>query len=154
MLDRGQTTGQTIIGVTIAVVIAITLLSPVVASIGDNTGSQTVTNETVTSSATLGETYDLDGFDVDPGSETVYFENGSAGSFEVATGGGTDYTLHEANGSITLESTGEIDAGDEVKVSYDYQATDDTTATVLGLVPLFVALLALVVVAGPMMSRM
>lgn len=150
---RGQTTGQSIIAVTIAVVIAITLLSPVVASIGDNTGTQSVTNETVTQSATLGDTYDLDGYDVDPGSETVWFENGTAGSFESGTAG-TDYELHEANGSVTLLSGGEIDAGDEVKVSYDYQATSDTVATVVGLVPLFVALLALVAVAGPMMQRM
>lgn len=146
--DRGQmSTGGTIVALTVAVTIAIVLLPPVVASIGDNTGSQTVTNESVTADA--GSYVELDGYNIDEGSETV---RNASGSVMSSPG---DYEMAYGNGSIKVNSSStNIADGESITVSYTYQATSDTVATILGLAPLFVALLALVAVAGPMMERM
>lgn len=152
-MDRAQSdVSGLIIAIVVAVVIGATMLGVVLDTTSANTGTQSVTNESLTESASLGETYELEGYEVVSGSETVWFENGSAGSFEQATAG-TDYTVDQMPGDVTLEESGEIDAGDEVKVSYDWEATDSTTTTILDLLGLFIALILLVFVARPLMLR-
>lgn len=136
---------KTIAVLMIAATIAMTLFNPVSTAIGDNTGSVTVTNETVTASP--GNYTDLRGYDIDSGSETVYWYNSSSSSYEQVSSP-DDYEMAYQNGSIQANSSGTIGEGDELKVSYDYQATDGTTTTVAGLVPLFLLLLILVTIAA------
>lgn len=60
---------------------------------------------------------------------------------------GTDYDLGTDNGSIVALSGGDISDGEQLDASYTYEASDSTTETVAGLVPLLVALLVLVALA-------
>lgn len=136
-----------VIAITIALVLGVSMIGALVSMVASNSGTVSITNESVTSSATLGQTYDLDGYDVVSGSETVYYDNGSG--FLAATGGGVDYTLHKANGSITVASGGSIASGATVKASYQYKATSKSAGTVIDLLSLFLALVLLVAVAGP-----
>lgn len=138
--------GQQIATVLIAVTIAATLLNPIASTVTQNTGTQTVSNETVT--AHYGKYTDLDGYKIVSGSETVYNASGATMS------SGTDYKIATKNGSIEALNGGSIADGNTIKVSYDYQATDGTTTTVIGLVPLFVGLLMLVVLAAKLMEMM
>jgi hypothetical protein len=135
------------VGVTIAAV----LFSPIASTIGANTGDQTVTNETVVVSH--GEYVDLSGYQVETGSETVYYTNDTSGEWEQATRG-TDYEMDYPPGQIQALSSGSIDDGEEVRVSYTYQATDGTTTTVLTMVPMFVGLLILGTIAARVMDEM
>lgn len=130
--------GKQIAGLMIALTIAITLFGPINAAVVDNTGEQTVTNESVT--ADLDNYVGLDSYSIKDGSETVLYDNGT--DWVEATSG-TDYEMAYDNGSIKALSTGSISDGQELKVSYDYEATSGTTTTVTNLVPLFVALLVL-----------
>lgn len=135
---------EKIAGVMIALTVAAVLLNPVSAVVSDNTGDVDVTNETVTADH---DTYvDLDGYDVETNSETVYFQNGTS-DWETATRG-TDYEMNYTEGSIQALSSGNIADGEELKVSYTYTATDGTTTTVVTMVPMFVALLILGVIAS------
>lgn len=127
-------------GVMVAVTIAAVLFSPIATVIGDNTGDQTVTNETV--NANHGEYVDLTGYAIEDGSETVYEYNETSGSWETATSG-TDYEMDYPPGEIQTLSGGSISDGDEIRVSYSYEATSGTTTTVLTMTPMFVALLIL-----------
>lgn len=154
-LDRGQAEAGTLIALTIGLVVAVTMISVLIPLVDENAGTVTVTNETVTSSATDNTVYDLDGFDLQAG-ETVYAENGSAGSFVVVPSG--DYTIDSSPGEINLtlvgESAGTIDTGDEVLITYDYEATGSTVETILDLLALFLALIALVAISGPIQRRL
>jgi len=132
-----------IAGVLIALTIAASLFAPVASSVNSSTGVQTVTNETVT--ADVGNYVDVGGYDIDSSTVTVYQPTGSA--YETATQS-TDYEFNTSDGSIKALSGGDIGDGETLKVSYDYQATDDTTSTVANLVPLFMALLIVGVLAG------
>lgn len=134
-----------IAGVMIALTVAAVLLNPIAGVVNDNSGDQDVVNESVT--AQHDEYVDLDGYDVETDSETVYFQNGTAGTWEEATKG-TDYEMNYTAGSVQALSSGEIEDGEELKVSYTYAATDGTTTTVVSMVPLFVALLILGVIAS------
>lgn len=136
---------RTIATLFIAATIAMTLFNPVSTAIGDHTGTVTVTNETVT--ADVGNYTDLEGYDIDQGTDTVYWLNSSSGSYEQVSSPG-DYELAQKNGSIKANQSGTIGDGDSLKVSYDYTATDATTTTVAAIVPLFLLLLVLVTIAS------
>lgn len=121
------------------------MLGPVVEVTGSYTGTQTVTNETVT--ADYNNSVDLQGYDIASGSETVWGYNETADSYEEATSP-DDYSLEEGPGEITFnESSTLIDDGEDVKVTYDYQATDELTALVLGFIPVMLGVLIFVPIA-------
>jgi hypothetical protein len=134
-------TGKQLATVMIAATIAITLFNPISAAVTGSAGEQSVTNETVT--ANPGNYTALDGYSIVEGSEVVYGFNDSSGSYEQASSP-EDYEMAYENGSIKVNSSsGLIEDGEDVKVSYHYQSTSGTTTTVVTLVPLFVGLLIL-----------
>lgn len=136
---------RSIVAVMIVAMIAATLFIPIQDAVSGNTGTVSVTNETVT--ADVGNPVELDGYKLVNSSITVYEYNDSKGAYQEATAG-IDYVTGDENGSITVEGTSdEIQDGEDVKVTYDYEATDSTTSTVAGLIPTFTALLILVVLA-------
>lgn len=138
-------TTKIVVAATVAVVVGMLFLQPVLTSVNDNTGTQTVTNETV--SADVGAYVNLGGYDINSGSETVWGYNDSSGSYEQATAG-TDYELDEGGGELkVLNSSTLIQDGEDVKVSYEYQASGQTTALVAGFIPTMVVLLLFVLVA-------
>jgi len=127
--------------VMLGVVIAVVLLGPFVSTISENSGTQAVTNESVT--ATTGEYVDVDGYDVDGSTVVVYGYNDSSGSFEQAVEG-TDYEFNDGPGEVkALNGSTLIDDGEEIKVTYDYAATSGTVTTILDLLPLLVGVLIL-----------
>ena len=128
----------------IALTIAMTMFNPIAGAVTSSSGVQSVTNETVV--AEHGNWSELEGYDVEDGSVTVYEPNGSD-SYETATEG-TDYEVDYSAGAIEALSSGSIGDGDELKVTYDYAATDSTTTTILGLIPMFLGLLVLGVMAA------
>lgn len=135
-----------IVSVALALAIASILLGPIVTAVSSNTGTQTVTNETVT--ANVGNYTDLDGFKLVQGSATVYGYNQTSGSYEVATAG-TDYELDTKAGRLkALSGSSLIDDGETVKVSYDYEATTGTTTKIIQYGPTFVVLLMLTTVGA------
>lgn len=137
--DRAQVEPRSIVVVLVAALIAVTLFSPIQSAVSGGTGDVQVDNETVT--ASVGEPVQLEGYQIDDGSEIVL-----NGSDSVQTSG-TDYELGAENGSIVALGGGTISDGEELDVSYTYSATDSTTETVATLVPLLVALMVLVVIA-------
>ncbi|WP_148414921.1 hypothetical protein [Haloferax sp. KTX1] len=136
-----------IAAVLIAATIAATLFMPISNVVTGNTGTQSVVNETAT--ADVGTAVDLDGYEVVADSETVYYDNGSGWTTATA---GTDYSFDDNSASVTALSGGSIDDGAALRVSYDYQATSGSTTTITGLIPLFVALLILGVLAAKAMD--
>jgi len=129
----------------VVVAVGVIMLSPILTTVNDNTGTQTVTNESL--NATLDERLDLKGYQIAENSETVHGYNETTGSYETVPSG--DYTMHYESGEITLNSSSTlIDSGETVKVSYDYEATGEMTALVLGFIPVMVGVLLLVVVAN------
>jgi len=138
-------TARKVLMLTVVVAVGMVLLTPIVDTVNNNTGQQTVTNETV--NATYGERLDLQGYQINEGSETVYGYNESSDTYEVAPE--DDYTLHYESGQITLNSSSTlIDEGENVRVTYDYQATSELTSLVLGFIPVMIGVLLLVVVAS------
>lgn len=134
-----------VIGLVIALTIAGTLFVPINDVVSSNTGQQTVTNETVTASNS--SYVDLEGYNIQENSETVHWYNSTSDSWETTTAG-TDYEMAYENGSIIALDGGTISDGDELRVTYDFQATDGSTTTVVTLIPLFVGLLMLGIMAG------
>lgn len=123
----------------IAAIVGVIFLGPVSQAATENTGAQNVTNETVT--ANTGTVVDLGGYDIDENSETVYGYNDTSGSYEVATPG-TDYNMSYSSGGIeVLASSSLIEDGEEIKVSYDWQASNSFTTTVVGFIPVMLATL-------------
>ncbi len=143
--------GKSIAGLLVAVTIAATLFMPINSAITGNTGDITVENETVT--ADIGNATDLDGYSIEDGSETVEWYNESSSSWETVSSG-TDYEMNYDEGSITALSGGTINDGDDLRVDYTYAATDGTTSTVMGLIPMFLGLLMLVSLAKPVMDSL
>lgn len=135
---------KTIVGVALAVAIAAILLGPVVTTVNGQTGTQTTTNETAT--ADTGNFVDLDGYNLVDGTVTVYGYNETSDSYETATEG-SDYELDLSSGEIkALSGSSLIDDGEEIKVTYDYEATDGMTSTIIGYGPVFLGLLLLTTV--------
>lgn len=134
---------KAVLGVIIAATFAAVLFVPFYDTVTDTAGQQSVTNETLT--ADPGTYQDLDGYRVVDASETVWWQDTAGGTYEqVSTG---NYSMNNSDGSISISTGSSVDAGDALKVSYDYQSTDENTATILNLAPLLVALLILVVIA-------
>lgn len=132
---------QKTLGVIIGVAFLAAAIGPIAGGVTSSSGVQTVTNETITASTT---TYvDLDGYDLEAGSETVHWLNESSGEYEALAA--SAYDLRVEPGEISFNAP--VSDGDAVKVSYEYAATDDRTATVLGFLPLVIAS-ALVLVIG------
>jgi cobyric acid synthase len=138
------------VAVFIAVLVGVVLLGPISASVQGNTGTVSVTDETAY--ADVGNFTDLDGYEIESGTVTVEYRD-SNGTFVTATDG-TDYELATTNGSVRALSSGSIPDNAELRVDYDYQATDATTSTVAGLIPLFVGLMAIVALATRMRRMM
>jgi len=142
---------RTIATLVIALTIAATLLTPFANIVASNSGDVDVENETVTADH---DTYvDLEGYDIETNSETVWFQNGTQGSWEQASSG-TDYEMNYTAGSVHALSSGDISDGEQLKVSYTYAATSGSTTTVVQLTPLFVALLILVTMASKIQDAM
>ncbi|MCG1002869.1 MULTISPECIES: hypothetical protein [Halobacterium] len=133
-----------VVAVTVAVIVGFLFLQPVMTAAQDNTGEQNITNETVV--AESGEYVDLDGYSVNTGSETVYAQN-SSGDYVEATSG-TDYEINYDRGELqALNSSTLIQDGEELRVSYTYQASGGTTALIAGFIPVMFVLLLFVTVA-------
>jgi len=130
----------------IAVAIAATLVTPFTGAIAGHTGTVSV-NEKVT--ADVGTYQDIDGYDVDAGTFSAELSSDGTALTE-----GTDYNLNETAGTIEFIDSTNVNDGDSVDLSYDYQATDGTTSTITGLLPLFVGLLILVTLAAGVTSRL
>lgn len=135
-----------VLAMVVAVIVGMVFFVPAQTAVTDNTGSQDVTNETV--SANVGSYVDLGGYDIDSGSETVYAYNDTGGYYETASSG-TDYEMAYSNGSIkALSSSTHIDDGEDVKVSYTYQASNSATTTVVGFIPVMLGTLIFFVIAN------
>lgn len=141
--------GRMIVAVLVAAAIAATLFVPFNAAVTENSGDVDVENESI--SAELDTYQNLDGYDINSGSETVRWHNGTD---YVTLSSGSDYEMRYDGGEINVSSSSNVSQGDEVLVSYTYSATDGTTGAILDLAPLFLALLILVVLAKPMMEAL
>lgn len=126
----------------IAATIAGTLLGPLAGTVADTTGRQTVTAENVTAN---NEFQELLGYDIVTGSVTVNDSSGNA----VDSG---NFTVRNEAGEIRVDNATStvVSDGERVEVSYEYQATSDSTTTVAGLVPLMAVLLILATIAAKM----
>jgi hypothetical protein len=132
--------------VLLAVTIGAVLFIPFSSAIASNTGTQSVAGENVT--ADIGNYTDLNGYDVD--STTVTVDNSTGATVDSA-----DFTVNETDGSLLIESSvTNVNDGETLNVSYDYQATDGQTTTVATLLPLLLALLLLVTLAGRIMTKL
>lgn len=132
--------------------IGVIFLGPIITTVNGNTGTQAVTNETFV--ADSGNYTDLQGYDINENSETVYGYNESSGSFEVASEG-SDYEMDYEAGRIKPNSSSTlIDDGEDVKVTYDYQATSGITTLIIGFIPVGVGLFIFVGVANRVQGMM
>lgn len=133
----------------IAVTIAAVLFIPFGSIVGDSTGTQTVDNESFT--AEPGTWQELDGYQVVQDSETIAYDDGT-GYTNLTQG--TDYELNNTAGTVKILESSSVSSGDDVRASYDWEKLDGPADTIVGLLPLFVALLILVSLAVPIMDRM
>lgn len=140
-------TNNKIVALVIAITIGAVFLAPVADVVSSNSGTQTVTNGTVTTSLDYNTTYELDGYEIVSDSETIERYNTTSGDWETLTKG-TDYEIDNAAAELNVIDTLATDAGDEIRASYDWQATDGTTAAIVDLIPLLMALLLLVPLAN------
>jgi len=138
-------------GLLLAVTIGAIFFVPVVDVIDNTTGEVEIENETVTTNASFDETYELRGDNITADSETI--EVNSSGSWTTLTAG-TDYALNEGEGTIQFNDTTDVSAGDEIRASYTYQATDGIVTSIAGLLPVFLALLLLVPMANKIQEEM
>lgn len=139
-------------GLLLAVTIGAVFFVPVVDVIDNTTGEVQIENETVTTNASFNETYELRGDNITAGSETIEVVN-SDGTFTTLTAG-TDYALNEAEGTLQFSDTTDVSAGDEIRASYAYQATDGIVTSIAGLLPVFLGLLLLVPMANKIQEEM
>ena len=138
-------------GLVIAITIGAVFFVPVVDVINNTTGEVEIENETVTTNASFSETYELRGDNITAGSETIEVDSG--GSWTTLSAG-TDYALNEEAGTIQFSDTTDVSAGDEIRASYRYQATDGIVTSIAGLLPVFLALLLLVPMANKIQQEM
>jgi len=131
--------GTVVLGLALSAIVAMVFFPAVVDAVDTSTGTQSVTNETF--AADPGTYYDLGGYELDETSVTVYGYSDSSSSYEVATQG-SDYEVAAQNGSVkVLSGSTLIEDSEEVKVTYDYQATGTTTTLLAGFIPVMVAVL-------------
>ncbi len=122
----------------VAGLILVSVFPAVSQSITDNTGVQSVGNESVT--ADVGNYTDLDGYNIKDGTVTV--ENDGTTYTE-----GDDYEIDYEAGELKALDSGTIEDGETLTVSYDYQASGKTTATIANLIPLVMALVGVMLFA-------
>lgn len=130
--------GKQIVAVMIAVTLAVVLLAPIVTAVNDNSGTVDATNESVT--VELDEYQDLNGYNVEDGSETVQWYNSTSDSYDTLSEG-SDYEVRNGPGELNVTSSSPASSGDEVLVSYSYQATSGSTTLVVGLISTLVGVL-------------
>jgi len=130
----------------VALTIAATLFAPITTAVTSNTGVQTVDNKSVTVES-VGEYQQVEGYNVDGSTLTVDWYNSSSSSYETLTEG-TDYEFNDSDASIKVLTSSDVSDGNELRLTYDYQATSGSTTTVADLIPLFVALLIIGVLAA------
>jgi len=135
-------TAKQTVGVVVAAIILVSLFSPITTVIAENTGTQSVANEAVT--ADVGNYTELGGYNVEDGTVTV--TDGSGTTYTE----GTDYEIDYNAGELKALSNGSIADGDTLDVSYDYQAADSTTSTIVNLIPLLMALVGVMMFADKM----
>ena len=127
----------------LAAVVGIVGMQPLVGAVNTNTGSQVTTNETVTVDS--GSYVPLSGYDLDPGTVTVYAKDGT-GDYQIAANN-SDYSIRYGAGSIRAEEGSTlIEDAETVRVSYEYQASDGFTSTILQYIPVAFAVVILFVV--------
>lgn len=137
-------TARTVLLLAVFAAIGVIMLGPIVDTVNGNTGTQSVTNETVT--ADYNNSFDLTGYQIDASSVTVYGYNDTSSSYETAPSG--DYSVNTGPGTIEFNNSSTlIQDGEDVKVTYDYQSTNETTTLVLGFLPVGVGVLIFAVVA-------
>lgn len=136
-----MTSAKSIIGVVVAAVILVSMFTPLTNVIAGSTGTQNVANESVT--ADVGNYTNLKGYDLKEGSVTV---TGNGTTYSE----GTDYEIDYKAGELKALSSGSIADGETLDVSYDYQAADNTTSTITGLIPLVMALVGVMMFAQKM----
>lgn len=125
------------------VAVGMVFFGPLNTAVADNTGTQNVTNETFT--VEFNESYDLQGYNVDD-TETVWAYNQTSGNFEQATEG-TDYEFDYDAGEITPLNSSLVDSGEDMKVTYDYQAAGALATTVIAFIPVMFGVLIFTKVA-------
>jgi hypothetical protein len=135
-----------VIAIVLAVVLGIVVMQPVVGAVNDNSGT---VSEAENVTADLGNYSDLGGYDLVDGTVVVESSDGPATYSE-----GSDYEVALENGSIKALSSGTISDGETLNVTYDYQATDGATSTVLGFVPVMFGVLLFVAVSRGVMDGM
>ena len=133
--------------VVIAATIAAVLFLPFASIVTDGTSTQSVSNETF--DADPGTYQDLEKYNIVDGSETVEVDDGT-GAVSLSE---SEYQLNNTDGTINIDS-GSANQNDTVTVAYDWQQTTGPTSTIVGLLPLFVALLILVTIAAEIMNKM
>jgi len=139
-------TGAKVTTVVIAMTIAAVFIGPLVSVIGAQSGTVGVGNEEAT--IYTDEWTDLEGFDI-----TANFTLETTDGTTLSEG--TDYELNQTAGTITAkDGSSSVSDGDTVVATYEYQATDGTTTTIVNLVPLFAALLILGTAAVAIQNRM
>lgn len=138
--------GSAITKVVIGALIAVVLLNPLNSVVADSTGTTSVANETVTADNSFQE---LQGYDIVNGSVTVNDSDGNT----VDPG---NYTVRHAPGEIRINNSSStvVSDGEQVDVSYDYQATSGSVTTIALLVPLLAVLLVLVLFTGKIQGMM
>ena len=144
--------GRGITGLLLAVTIGAVFFVPVVDVLDQSTGDVEIENETVTNNAQFDEIYDLQGYEIEPDSETLEVWDDGDESWVTLTAG-TDYEIDNEQGTIEFIDGGEVTEGDEVRASYIYQATDGIVTSIAGLLPVFLALLLLVPMANKVSSE-
>jgi hypothetical protein len=136
-----------IVVIGLVIVLGVVFLQPVVAVINDNTGVQSVGNESVT--ADLGNFTELNGYSLVNGSVEVTDDSGTTIYSE-----GTDYEVDYEAGKLKALTGGSISDGESLLVDYDYEATESGTTTVLGFVPVMFGVLLLVASARGIQSKL
>lgn len=145
-------TAGVVLASVLAVVVGMVFFPVVVDAVDTSTGTQSVSNETVT--AQVGEYVEVSGYNIESGTVTVYGYNDTSSSYEQATEG-SDYEVKLEEGSLkALSGSSLIDDGEDVKVSYDYQASGATTTLVIGFVPLMIGVLLFWTVASKTQEMM
>lgn len=135
-------TPKQVISAVVAGIILVSMFSPITNVVGSNTGTQSVANESVT--ADVGNYTDLDGYQLKDGTVNVTDDNGTTYTE------GTDYEIDYDAGKLKPLENGSIADGDTLSVSYDYQAADNTTSTIAGLIPLILTLVGVMLFADKM----
>lgn len=139
-------TAQVVIALAVAAAIGMVFLGPVTTAVNENSGTTTVTNESVT--ADVGSYVELGAYSVIDGTETVY---NASGAEQTA---GTDYELAAENSSIKALSGGSIADGETIAVAYDYQASGELATTVMEFIPMMLGLLIFVGIARHVQKEM